>query len=117
MLNLLKRITTHGETETQPSDVQPLDFEVRRQARQAHANEAFKRDVQLFLHSYRLFPNKISVNEDNWAEVAFYPSNMQRQEAAGILRGLHRDGEITVKGQLQPTALNGWSAQLRLNNT
>lgn len=115
MLNLLKRITTHGETETQPSESQTLDREVHNQARQAQEDEAFKRDVQLFLHSYHLFPSKISVNEGDWAEVAFYPSNTQRQEAAGILRGLHRDGRITVKGQLQPIALNGWSAQLRLN--
>ena len=92
-----------------------IDHSVRRKAYQSQAFEELKREVQLFLHSQRLFPNKIAVNDDQWAEITFYPSNAQRQEAAGVIRGLHRKGHITVQGQLEPTELNGWSARLRLN--
>lgn len=93
-----------------------IDHSVRRQAYQSQAFEELKREVQLFLHSQHLFPSKISVNDDEWAEITFFSSNAQRQEAAGVIRGLHRNGRITVEGQLEPTELNGWSARLRLNH-
>lgn len=66
--------------------------------------EEIRNEVRGFLEAWQLYPDKITVGEDNGAEVYFAPENPQTRHVVKSLLAFQQDGYITIQ---EPFLWNG----------
>lgn len=122
MFGLFKRNTKEfnntgtDQSEYRPESAPENNYLAMFQEKKSLANRRqLREDVQLFLHTHRLFPSAIDADKE-WSQVTFYPSNPQYDRAARELRNLQQQGVITVEEPFNWNGYNGWTAKVRLND-